>query len=185
MNDMLIDFKDLFAASNSDELIQQIKKLHTVNKLNKSFCYFLLNIFLITISKYKKNSLIMCTDVVKHFFLCNEVLQEEFISNLNQIKHVDDKNINNVISITYTFFKLFNEKRTLKVAINIIHEVIFNIIRLDKSIDPNVKCNIYVVFMKELHTSIIEEKLRGGDIYIKTIEICNITVKLINEWIDD
>jgi hypothetical protein len=159
-----------------------------LKKLNRTFCYFLLNIMLIGIYKYKKQTMSLCIKILRTFFHCNDVMQDEFIDNLNKLnmtslKNIEDKNINNALSETYKFFQLFDNTDDVKVGINILHEIILSIARLYKTVDPNIACKLYVIFIKELMKSIDKEKLKGGEIYIRTIEICSVTVKLINEWI--
>lgn len=191
MNEMLSEFKDLFISCNNDkidDLIFEINKLNKVKKLNKTFCYFLLNIMLIGIYKYKKQTMSLYIKILRIFFHCNDVMQDEFIDNLNKLnmtslKNIEDKNINNALSETHRFFQLFDSTDDIKIGINILHEIILSVTRLYKTVDPNIACRLYVIFIKELMKSIDKENLKGGEIYIRTIEICSVSVKLINEWI--
>jgi len=187
---MLIKNKNLFLEYNSElnNIIEEIIKLNFIYKINKTLCYFLFHIILIIVCQ-NNNNINMCTELFLSFHNSKTIIKQELIENLNKfnmssIKSIDNKNIEDAITETTKFFLFFYLKKNLRLAISLIHEVIFNLITIDKNISPNNICIIYKIFMKEINYCFYNEKLKKEDYYMKIIEICNLSIKMINEWIN-
>ena len=114
----------------------------------------------------------------------NKLLSLELAEQLNNFSNYQyDDNYDLVIFDTFDFLKYFFENDNLHASVNIIHEIIYNISRINKNIDSDVKARLYIEILNDVQKKLKERK-SNKHIYLSTVETCNITIRLINDWID-
>ena len=71
----------------------------------------------------------------------------------------------------------------LAASINIIHEIIYNISRINKNVDKDIKARLYIEILNDVQKN-LKHKKSNKHVYLSTVETCNITIRLINDWIN-
>ena len=141
------------------------------------------NSFVILIN-YDVNNIKVIEELFVVLNKANKLLISELTEQLNSFKDYKyDDNYDSVIFETFEFLKYFYLDNNMNAAINIIHEIIYNISRINQKLDPEVKSRLYIEILNDVLKN-LKTKKSNKHIYLSTVETCNITVRLINEWLD-
>ena len=141
------------------------------------------NSFIILIN-YDVNNIKVIHELYIVLTKANKLLISELTEQLNSFKDYKyDDNYDSVIFETFEFLKYFYLDNNMNAAINIIHEIIYNISRINQKLDPEVKSRLYIEILNDVLKN-LKTKKSNKHIYLSTVETCNITVRLINEWLD-
>lgn len=184
----IINKNDLLRKFNIDEIsskiiINFIKFLYNKTNFETIIIDHFFNSFVILIN-YDVNNINVINKLLKVLESSNKLLLEELSEQLNKFK---DSNYNDnydlIIFETFEFLKYFYLDKNLAASLNIIHEIIYNISRINKKIDHEIKARLYVEILNDVLKNLKIQK-SNKHIYLSTVETCNITVRLINEWLD-
>ena len=138
-------------------------------------------IILINYDEDNVNIIKKLLDVLKK---STKLLLMELADQLNKYSDYEyDDNYDNVIFETFDFLKYFYYDNNLPASINIIHEIIYNISRINKNINNEVKSRLYIEILNDVLKN-LKKKKSNKHIYLSTVETCNITIRLINDWIN-
>ena len=141
------------------------------------------NSFVILIN-YDINNINVIRELLKVLNKVNKLLISELTEQLNSFTNYKyDDNYDSVVFETFEFLKYFYIENNLSAAINIIHEIIYNISRINQKLDSDVKSRLYIEILNDVLKN-LKTKKSNKHIYLSTVETCNITVRLINEWLD-
>ena len=139
---------------------------------------------IVVILNYNKNNIFVIKNLFAALKECERVLIMELSEQLNQFVNYEyNDDYDSIIFETFYFIQVFNDENNLKASINILHEIIFNISRINDKLDQDIKTKIYIEILND-----ITKKLKGNktnkNIYLSTVEVCNMTVRLLNDWIE-
>ena len=141
------------------------------------------NSFIILIN-YDKENINIIKKLLEVLRKSTKLLLMELAEQLNKYSDYEyDDNYDNVIFETFDFLKYFYYDNNLPASINIIHEIIYNISRINKNINNEVKSRLYIEILNDVLKN-LKNKKSNKHIYLSTVETCNITIRLINEWIN-
>ncbi|VVU95152.1 hypothetical protein CPAV1605_877 [seawater metagenome] len=172
----------------------------SINVIIKFLCFFLkktninhqslnhlFNSFLIIIN-YNPDDINTIRSLYKTFQNLDSILIDELVSQLNEFKDCEFNDyFDTIIFDTLSFFKKFEENGHGEIAFNILHEVLFNLLKINDHIDLDIKNRLYIEILKEIVKEYDSESsqvfIQSGKIYITTVEVCNFIVNLINDWI--
>lgn len=186
----IINKNDLLRKFNIDKIssniiINFIKFLYNNTKFETIIIDHFFNSFIILIN-YDTNNINVIDKLLKAMQSSNKLLLEELSEQLNKFNDYDydyDDNYDLIIFETFEFLKYFYLDKNLAASLNIIHEIIYNISRINKKIDHEIKARLYVEILNDVLKN-LKNKKSNKHIYMSTVETCNITVRLINEWLD-
>jgi hypothetical protein len=184
----IINKNDLLRKFNIDKIssniiINFIKFLYNNTKFETIIIDHFFNSFIILIN-YDTNNINVIEKLLKAMQSSNKLLLEELSEQLNKFNDYDyDDNYDLIIFETFEFLKYFYLDKNLAASLNIIHEIIYNISRINKKIDHEIKARLYVEILNDVLKN-LKNKKSNKHIYMSTVETCNVTVRLINEWLD-
>ena len=170
--------------NTSNIIIDFISFLHNKSTFNVEIIDHFFNSFIILINYDLKNVKVIheLLKIIKD--PKNKLLTSELAEQLNNFSNYQyDDNYDLVIFETFDFLKYFFENDNLHASVNIIHEIIYNISRINKNIDSDVKARLYIEILNDVQKKLKERK-SNKHIYLSTVETCNITIRLINDWIE-
>jgi hypothetical protein len=141
------------------------------------------NSFIILIN-YDEENINIIKKLLEVLKKSTKLLLMELAEQLNKYSDYEyDDNYDNVIFETFDFLKYFYYDNNLPASINIIHEIIYNISRINKNINNEVKSRLYIEILNDVLKN-LKNKKSNKHIYLSTVETCNITIRLINDWIN-
>jgi hypothetical protein len=177
-------------------------KSKTKNQIIDILEYFLKNTILSTgslnhifnsiliIINYDSKDIKNINNVFKNFIKLDPILIEELCIQWNNYGSFEyNEYYDSIVFDTLTFFKVFEKKNNIIMAFNILHEILFNISKINTKLNEELKCKLYLELLKEIikeFTTIVEKNenvINTSKLYITTVEACNITVRLINDWL--
>ena len=184
--------KIIKSEKSSNLMFSYLKKLKKKEKLDDIIVIFLIKSILIIVSYYPDK----IKRLLDFFNILNETKNESKIDLINCLKKVidledyisngkvDSKNITNyyldkIIFKTFNFIDIvMNINKGL--IITLLSEISLNIIKI-KSNNVQLKMNIFLSF---INNSIeIVHKNKNGQIYLKIVELCGNTNKVINNYL--
>lgn len=184
--------KIIKSEKSSNLMFSYLKKLKKKEKLDDIIVIFLIKSILIIVSYYPDK----IKRLLDFFNILNETKNESKIDLINCLKKVidledyisngkvDSKNITNyyldkIIFKTFNFIDIvMNINKGL--IITLLSEISLNIIKI-KSNNVQLKMNIFLSF---INNSIeIVHKNKNGQIYLKIVELCSNTTKVINNYL--
>jgi hypothetical protein len=184
--------KIIKSEKSSNLMFSYLKKLKKKEKLDDIIVIFLIKSILIIVSYYPDK----IKRLLDFFNILNETKNESKIDLINCLKKVidledyisngkvDSKNITNyyldkIIFKTFNFIDIvMNINKGL--IITLLSEISLNIIKI-KSNNVQLKMNIFLSF---INNSIeIVHKNKNGQIYLKIVELCGNTTKVINNYL--
>lgn len=169
--------------SSSDIIINFITFLVKNTELNYQIIDHFFNSFIILINYDIDNINVIeqLLNILKE--KTTKLLILELSEQLNKFSDYEyDDNYDNVIFETFDFLKYFYNDKNLAASINIIHEIIYNISRIHKNVNSEVKSRLYIEILNDVQKN-LKNKKSNKHIYLSTVETCNITIRLINDWI--
>lgn len=141
------------------------------------------NSFIILIN-YDTNNIKVIEQLLRILKKSSKLLLLELTEQLNKFSDYKyDENYDNVIFETFHFLKYFYNDNNLAASINIIHEIIYNISRINKNVDKDIKARLYIEILNDVQKN-LKHKKSNKHVYLSTVETCNITIRLINDWIN-
>ena len=156
------------------------------NEINAHISLFLLKITIIILSYYPEKR-----HIIYKFYitLYNSKLESKkiLLNNINKMnidnEYTDDLLIDKMIFNTLSLLENcdYNGLGGINLFIIIINEIILNInkIKLD---DNELKNKIYLMFIRKSNKFVVEYKVKES-VYLKVMEVCGVTIKLINNYI--
>lgn len=176
----------------SIKILNYIDKLESKGFIDSNISIFLLKVIIIIISYYPKEiNKTIC--LLKLFYISKSESKTNLIK---LIKNFDisyyeenvfnDYYMDNIIFETFKFV-LNTFKINKELFLTLFNEIILNTSKV-KSINKELKVQIYLLYLRNankiLVKSIEENKNNKGQVYLKVIEMCGVTTRLINSFIN-
>ena len=169
-------------AKTSTIIINYVNFLVKNTELNYQIIDHFFNSFIILIN-YDTENIKIIDKLLQILKKSTKLLLMELTEQLNNFSEYEyDDNYDNVIFETFDFLKYFYYDNNLPASINIIHEIIYNISRINKNVDNEVKSRLYIEILNDVLKN-LKNKKSNKHIYLSTVETCNITIRLINDFI--
>jgi len=169
-------------AKTSTIIINFVNFLVKNTELNYQIIDHFFNSFIILIN-YDTENIKIIDKLLQILKKSTKLLLMELTEQLNNFSEYEyDDNYDNVIFETFDFLKYFYYDNNLPASINIIHEIIYNISRINKNVDNEVKSRLYIEILNDVLKN-LKNKKSNKHIYLSTVETCNITIRLINDFI--
>jgi hypothetical protein len=169
-------------AKTSTIIINFVNFLVKNTELNYQIIDHFFNSFIILIN-YDTENIKIIDKLLQILKKSTKLLLMELTEQLNNFSEYEyDDNYDNVIFETFDFLKYFYYDNNLPASINIIHEIIYNISRINKNVDKEVKSRLYIEILNDVLKN-LKNKKSNKHIYLSTVETCNITIRLINDFI--
>lgn len=168
--------------STSTIIIDFVNFLVKNTELNYQIIDHFFNSFIILIN-YDTENIKIIEKLLQVLKNSTKLLLMELAEQLNKFSEYEyDDNYDNVIFETFDFLRYFYYDNNLPASINIIHEIIYNISRINKNVDNEVKSRLYIEILNDVLKN-LKNKKSNKHIYLSTVETCNITIRLINDFI--
>lgn len=168
--------------STSTIIIDFVNFLVKNTELNYQIIDHFFNSFIILIN-YDTENIKIIEKLLQVLKKSTKLLLMELAEQLNKFSEYEyDDNYDNVIFETFDFLRYFYYDNNLPASINIIHEIIYNISRINKNVDNEVKSRLYIEILNDVLKN-LKNKKSNKHIYLSTVETCNITIRLINDFI--
>jgi len=168
--------------STSTTIIDFINFLVKNTELEYQIIDHFFNSFIILIN-YDTENIKIIEKLLDVFKKSAKLLLTELSEQLNKFSDYNyDDNYDSVIFETFDFLKYFYYDNNLAASINIIHEIIYNISRINKNVNSEVKSRLYIEILNDVLKN-LKNKKSNKHIYLSTVETCNITIRLINDFI--
>ena len=169
--------------TTSNIIINFITFLVKNTEFNYDIIDHFFNSFIILIN-YDTDNIKIIEELLVNLKKSSKLLILELTEQLNKFSDYKyDENYDNVIFETFDFLKYFYNDNNLAASINIIHEIIYNISRINKNVDKDIKARLYIEILNDVQKN-LKHKKSNKHIYLSTVETCNITIRLINDWIN-
>lgn len=168
----------------SKELLKLIDKLYTKNIFREDFILYLIKSSILVLS-YKLDNYDIIFSTLNEFFYLSKNLIEDFKDIISYINFsnenmISDILVDKIVFNTIDFMKLFNNK-DLKLGLNLLYEIILNTFKI-KKIDHEIRGKFYLKFINESIKIIKNPNNNSSSYYLKIIETCGLTTRLINDW---
>ena len=172
----------------SKRLLKYINKLESKSFINNIMALFILKSIIIIVSYYPKKRLFVY-NFIKLLYKSKIKSRDDLLKNIKLINLqeyedsiLDDYYMDKLIFKTFTF--IYNTYQINKdLPIILVNEILLNISRI-KTSDTILKIQIYLLYLCKSNTLFIKNIKKGNEqIYIKIMEFCGNTTKLINNYI--
>jgi len=138
---------------------------------------------IVIIINYDNVNINTVSNLFKAMKTSDKLLICELSEQINEFSGYDyDDEYDSIVFDTFNFLKVFESNNNLKASINILHEIIFNISRINDKLEKDIKIKIYLELLNDIINK-VEDNKTNKHIYLSTVEICNMTVRLLNDWI--
>tara|TARA_Y100000385_G_scaffold258918_1_gene287294 strand:- start:1066 stop:1653 length:588 start_codon:yes stop_codon:yes gene_type:complete len=168
----------------STELLKLIDKLYTKNFFREDFILYLIKSSILVLSYKLDNYDIICSTIKEFFYLSKNLIEDfkDIISyiNFSQENMISDILVDKIVFNTIDFMKLFHNQ-DLKLGLNLLYEIILNSFKI-KKIDNEIRGKFYLKFIRESIKIIKNPNNNSSSYYLKIIETCGLTTRLINDW---
>tara|TARA_B000000557_G_C20627686_1_gene380900 strand:+ start:90 stop:683 length:594 start_codon:yes stop_codon:yes gene_type:complete len=192
INFSIILKKIIKSEKSSSLMYNYLKKLKKKEKLDDIVVIFMIKSILVIVSYYpdkvkrllqffkilkdskseSKRDLINCLKKVAEFEDC---ISDDEIESKNLIDYYLDK----IIFNTFNFIDMVMDINE-GLIITLLGEIAINIIKI-KSEDITLKMGIFLMYLKDSIDVI--QKNKNGQVYLKIVDICGTTTKVINNYI--
>ena len=182
-------FGDIFIEIIKDEeksmkILDLIDRLYIQNIFREDFILCLIKSSILTLS-YKLDYYSVIYDTIQQIFNLDKILKIDLKKLINLIDFFKEKNlsdvlVDNIVFNTIEFLKLFHEEN-IKLGLNLLYEIILNTYKI-KKIDSVIRNKFYLKFIKEAIKIIQNPNNNSSTYYLKIIETCGLTTRLINDW---
>lgn len=175
----------LNSKKKSKKIIGFLNNLESKGIINNQILLFIIRVITIILSyfpeKYKtiENCLVLLTNInINSKFV--KMLKKSNISKIED--YADDNLMDQLIFKTFEFIEnVFNLSDAI--FINIYYEILLNTEKI-KSEDNILKLNMYLIYLKNCNKIIIKEtKTKNTQVYLKIVDVCGTTTRLINDFI--
>lgn len=182
-------FGDIFIEIIKDngkslELLKLFDKLFTKNIFKENFIIYLIKSSIIILSYNLDNYEVIYKTTKELFQLPKNVIQDykEIINfiNFSNDNKISDVLIDKIVFSTLEFLKLFYNNN-IKLGLNLLYEILLNTFKI-KKIDKEVRIKFYLKFIRESIKIIKNPNNNSSSYYLKIIETCGLTTRLINDW---
>ena len=182
-------FGDIFIEIIKDngkslELLKLFDKLFTKNIFKENFIIYLIKSSIIILSYNLDNYEVIYKTTKELFQLPKNVIQDykEIINfiNFSNDNKISDVLIDKIVFSTLEFLKLFYNNN-IKLGLNLLYEILLNTFKI-KKIDKEVRVKFYLKFVRESIKIIKNPNNNSSSYYLKIIETCGLTTRLINDW---
>lgn len=183
-------FEDIFIEIIKDneksfELLKLFDKLYTKNIFKENFILCIIKSSIIILS-YNLDNYDVIFNTTKELFLISKNIICDYKEIINFIdfsneNKISDVLIDKIVFNTVDFLKLFYNKN-IKLGLNLLYEVLLNTFKI-KKIDKEVRVKFYLKFIRESIKIIKNPNNNSSSYYLKIIETCGLTTRLINDWL--
>lgn len=167
---------DLGFKSNEIKMIDKITNKITQSELQNDFkLEFITSIIVLLKSEFSYHHMI--TKLFKTYQISKTSFKEE----LNQVLELTNPHyrMDDLILQTSNFFVNFYYHKKLKVALNLIYEILYNLQKLN--CNYHIYIDLYLILLHEISKINLDQN--DNLIYIKTIEILNNIINDINKYL--
>ncbi len=177
---------------SSDQMFNFLKKLKKKEKLDDLIVIFLIKSILLVISYYP-NKIKKLLNFFRIIVECKSESKKDLIINLKKIEpgdfflqkdnnndSVNDYFFDKLIFKTFAFIDLVMDLNE-KLIVTLLNEILTNVLKI-KSADTTLKIRIFIIYLKDATTVLKDNK--GNHVYLKVLEICGSTTKIINNFLN-
>ena len=171
---------------NELQILSIIKYFFNKTKMSNYIINHIFGAILIIIN-YNPKNMTAINEIFDDFCNLDNLLKNELIQQINIFKFNEYNDLyDSIIFDTFCFLKEFKKLEQGNIGFNILHEILYNLLNLDNKIDDSLKCRLYLELLKEIknNNNINENELSSKHLYVTTIEVCNLIVKLLNDWLN-
>jgi hypothetical protein len=170
------------------KLIKYIEKMESKSLVNNIIALFILKSIIIIISYYP-NKRIFIYNFIKSIYKSKLKAKYELFKNINTIDLLkyentilDDYYMDKLIFKTFNF--IYNSYQiNKKLPIILLNEIILNVSKI-KTDDTLLKIQLYLLYLnKSNHFTIKNFKNNDEQLYLKIMEFCGTTTRLVNNYI--
>lgn len=184
--------KLLNSKKKSKKILYYIKKLESKGLIDSNISLFLIKSIIIICSYYpnRKN---FVYNLLKNLYKSNSDSKNDLLKKINKfdIEHYEDKVLDDYLMDKVLFETtdlLYNcSKLNNILPITIFNEIILNCSKL-KTENDILRVKIYLMFIKKSNKVIIDSlnmEKPNGQVYLKIMELCGVTAKLINNFLNN
>jgi hypothetical protein len=194
LNENIINIfnKLLNSKKKSKKILYYIKKLENKGLIDSNISLFLIKSIIIICSYYPNRKKFVC-NLLKNLYKSNSDAKTDLLKKINKFNIeyyedniLDDYLMDNVLfettELLYNCSKLNNI-----LPITIFNEIILSCSKI-KSENELLKVKIYLMFVKKSNKVILDSlnmEKPNGQVYLKIMELCGVTAKLINNFLNN
>ena len=176
----------------SIKILKYIEKLESKGYIDNNIALFIIKVTIIITSYYPNKKKFICNFFKLLYYSKNESKLDLFkLINKINISYCEDYILDDYHMdklIFNTFQLIYNSSKINKeLSITILNEIILNSFKL-KTEDNLLKVKIYLMYVKKSNDFIVkclDSKNLDGQVYIKIMELCGVTTRLINSFISN
>ena len=167
-----------------DKFLNLIDKLYIENYFKDEFILCLIKASILILS-YKINYLDTFYSILENIFLLDKIMKEDLREIINSINYSNQYNfpdvlLDKIVFSTIDFLSNFYPS-DMKLGINLLYEIILNTKKI-KKIDYITRSKFYLKFVKESLKIVESPDNKTSNYYLKIVETCGMTTRLINDW---
>lgn len=167
-----------------DKFLNLIDKLYIENYFKEEFILCLIKASILILS-YKINYLDTFYSILENIFLLDKIMKEDLREIINSINYSNQYNfpdvlLDKIVFSTIDFLSNFYPS-DMKLGINLLYEIILNTKKI-KKIDYITRSKFYLKFVKESLKIVESPDNKTSNYYLKIVETCGMTTRLINDW---
>ena len=167
-----------------DKLLNLIDKLYIENYFKEEFILCLIKAAILILS-YKINYLDTFYSVLENIFLLDKITRDDFKELINSINYSNQYNfpdilLDKIVFSTIDFLNYFYPSN-MKLGLNLLYEIMLNTKKI-KKIDYITRSKFYLKFVKESLKIVESPDNKTSNYYLKIVETCGMTTRLINDW---
>ena len=175
------------------KILDYIEKLESKGYIDSDISFFLLKIIII-ITSYYPNEIDKVVNLLKIFYKSKSESKNDLVKLISKFDLSSyEENVFNDFFMDSIIFETFDfllnvYKINRELTITLLNEILLNTSKI-KTSNKELKVQIYLLYLKNsnkiLQKSIQEKNSGKGQVYLKIIETCGVTTRLINSFINN
>jgi hypothetical protein len=167
-----------------DKILNLIDKLYIEKYFKEEFILCIIKAAILILS-YKINYLETFYSILENIFLLDKIMKDDLKEIINSISYSNkyifpDVLLDKIVFSTIDFLNIFYPSN-MKLGINLLYEIILNTKKI-KKIDYITRSKFYLKFVKESLKIVESPDNKTSNYYLKIVETCGMTTRLINDW---
>ena len=179
-----IFFQIIKDEDKKDKFLNLIDKLYIEKYFKEEFILCLIKASILILS-YKINYLETFYSILENIFLLDKIMKDDLREIINSINYSNQYNFPDVLldKIVFSTIDFLNNfyPSDMKLGINLLYEIILNTKKI-KKIDYITRSKFYLKFVKESLKIVESPDNKTSNYYLKIVETCGMTTRLINDW---